>query len=396
MKIIFITPKLNFKTGGGSIFDIDLKARAIQTLGAEVEMVTVYSQNNKIPFDLKYPLRKEYIKAKRQLSISYQVYKILKKYEKNTDFFHIDGHIFLYGAGLYKKLGGKVQIAAFFNRELIVFPQDIPSYNFGLPDPFMPKQTFLRKIKKSIRYKIESTIGMWLANEMEISIFTSPIFKKIYNKFGLNTKYQLISPDLSGGVIKKQNVSYPQKNENNKVQLVAAGRLIPTKGFDLLIKALSLSKQKNNIHLTLAGGGPDEERLKKMSKNLATDKNITFTGWLEHDQLFPLFKKSDVFIIPRWRYELTSVVMVEAMSFGLPCVVSANGALDWQVGEGAITFEHDNPQSLAQAIDKICTSLNLRIELSKKSLQRIDELHYSNWVNPLYKLMRNINEQNYK
>lgn len=388
MRIVFITPKLNFKSAGGSVFDIDLKARALQELGHTVAMVTVFSGLNALIPPLPYPLVEEQITAKSQLGISWAIYKLLKKYEIGADFFHIDGHIFFYGAGLYKRLGGKVPIVAFFNRELVVFPQDIPSYEFGSVD-FAPPTSFVIKAKEKIRFFIEKYIGTWLANKIEITTFTSPVIQKVYNDFGLNTKHQLINPDLAGGVIKPKQFKRTRA-EGEPIHFLCAGRLIPTKGFDLAITSFSLMKKREGFRMTIAGGGPDEERLKKMADKLGVAKSITFTGWLTHDKLFPLFEKADVFIMPRWRKELTSVVLMEAMSYGLPSIIPQGGGVDWQAGGGAVRFSWDNAESLKDAMGLLGSDEGQRNAISANALKRLDELHYKNWVPPLERIMTDI------
>src|SRR3989344_7743328 len=115
MRILFITSKLNFKTAGGSIEELDLLMQTLQNLGNDVKTITAFSASNVILEKRTYEVIEEQITSKRLFGIQWQLYKILKKYEHVADIFHIDGHIFLYGAGLYKLLGGKVPVAAYFN-----------------------------------------------------------------------------------------------------------------------------------------------------------------------------------------------------------------------------------------------------------------------------------------
>ena len=385
MKIIFITSKLNFQTSGGSVFDIDRKARSFLALGNSVKCVTAFSKSNLIPGPQPYQIIEENIIKTGLVEISWAVYKILKKYEKEADFFHVDGHVFLYGAGLYKRLGGRVPIVAFFNRELGSFSRDVPVYEFGLADEDVAN-TFLKKLKKCARLIAEKSIGMLLANAIEITTFTSPILQMEYNKFGLEAKYQLISPEC--GEIFRHGA---KRTFNQKpLQLIAVGRLIPTKGFDLLIYAFSLRSSQDEYHLTIAGSGADEARLKKMSKEFGLEKRITFSGWLSRAQLFEILDSSDIFIVPRWRRELTSVGLIEAMSRGLPSIVSAGSATAWQAGSAAVVFKFDDPQNLALAIQKLSDDKNLLEQLSENAYKRISELRYTNWTPQLYATMKQI------
>src|SRR3989339_29442 len=98
MKIYFITSKLNFKTSGGSIEEFDLMMRTLIELGNEVVAVTAFSEANNIPHALPYQVIEENIPRRGLLGIQEGIFKLLKKYEHDADFFHVDGHLFLYGA----------------------------------------------------------------------------------------------------------------------------------------------------------------------------------------------------------------------------------------------------------------------------------------------------------
>ncbi len=124
MKIYFITSKLNFTSSGGSVEEFDLMIRTLQSLGNEVVCVTTFVDQNNIPTPLPYQMIEENIPHHGLLELQRGVYRIMRKYEHDADLFHVDGHLFLYGAGLYRRRGGKVPVSAFFNRELISFPED--------------------------------------------------------------------------------------------------------------------------------------------------------------------------------------------------------------------------------------------------------------------------------
>ena len=114
---------MNFSSSGGSVEELDIIIRTLQKFGNDVVVVTAFSKNNQIPHNLPYKIVEENISATDLLGIQLAAIKLLKKYETQADFFHIDGHLFLYGAGIYRRLKGSVPVAALFN-----------SYLAGLPD----------------------------------------------------------------------------------------------------------------------------------------------------------------------------------------------------------------------------------------------------------------------
>jgi glycosyltransferase involved in cell wall biosynthesis len=101
------------------------------------------------------------------------------------------------------------------------------------------------------------------------------------------------------------------------------GRLdIYTKGLDLLIDAFfEFKKQGNNAKLWIVGDGAEQPKLIEMvkAKNLLDD--VVFWGGKFGDEKDELLKQMDVFVHPSRNEGLPSSV-IEAMNFGVPCVVS--------------------------------------------------------------------------
>ena len=123
MKIFFITSKLNFVSAGGSVEEFDLIIKTLQKWENEVTVITVFSEFNDIPTTLSYSLIQENIVPRSLWGIQKGIFKILQKYESQADVFHLDGHLFLFGAGAYRRWGGKIPVSAFFNRELTSWPE---------------------------------------------------------------------------------------------------------------------------------------------------------------------------------------------------------------------------------------------------------------------------------
>src|SRR6266568_3651541 len=101
MRIVLITSKLNFKTAGGSVMDLHLKAKGLVDLGHTVTVVTAFSDNNIFAGELPYRVCEEMNYYRGLCGIQYHGLRILRKYEKDADAFYIDGQTFLYAGGLY-------------------------------------------------------------------------------------------------------------------------------------------------------------------------------------------------------------------------------------------------------------------------------------------------------
>lgn len=374
MRIVFITSKLNFKTSGGSIEELDLLMRTLQGLGADVKTVTAFSSINDIPEKRPYEVIEEQITSPRLLGIAWQLYKILKKYEKMADIFHIDGHIFLYGAGLYRLFGGLVPVAAYFNYYLMCWPDTAISLT-----P-LPKENIFIRIKKKIRWLAEKYIGMPLANNIDVFAFVSPNLKAVYEDFGLRRDQNtFVIGDLIGfqKIMRENGISEDSYLKRNKrigpFNLFFSSRMIRGKGFDLLLHGFSRVKNKENFKLILTGTGPESEALKKMAKDLGIEKYVEFPGWVTWERLLQYQKEMDIFVQVGWKPEGTSISQLYAMAFGVPSILPGGGGLEWQAGNTALYVKNGDHEELARAIEKLAGNYDLRAELSRNCYKHIKE-----------------------
>jgi len=99
----------------------------------------------------------------------------------------------------------------------------------------------------------------------------------------------------------------------------ALSRLQPHKGHDALIRAFAEATAGTDTRLAVVGDGPSRGPLEALAAELGVADRVEFTGYLG-DPL-PVLARSDVFAHAS-RYEGFCNVIVEAMHFGLPLVVT--------------------------------------------------------------------------
>ena len=374
MRIFFVTPKVNFKNIGGSLIEYDLMIRGLMELGNQVTVVTAFSYANAMTEGLPYKIIEENIMARGLLGIQKGVFNILRKYSDQADFFYIDGQVFLYGAGLYRRLGGKTPISAYFNRELVCWPD-------GEANFISQNNNILIKIKKIARFYIEKYIGAPIANGIDLMLFTNPHLRKTYEKFGLRPDEDRVlifgDPVIHSKNMKEYGVtedSYAKRNKiGGKLNIFYSSRMVPGKGFELLITAFSKIKNKDNFKLNLGGTGPEELAIRKMIKDLRIEPHVEiFSGW-SRDNFFNLLKNADIFVQPRWRTDLTSMTLINAMGFGIPCIMPGGGGLQWDAKDGGLYFKDGDADDLARKIEQLGNSPELRVKLSRACYARLAE-----------------------
>ena len=103
--------------------------------------------------------------------------------------------------------------------------------------------------------------------------------------------------------------------------ILSVGRLVPEKGFHDLIDAFN-KVQLDGWKLVIIGRADHEDRYSLDLKEKATrNKNIILTGFLRGSSLQELFSHAGLFVLPSY-YEGLPIVLLEAMSYGLSCIVS--------------------------------------------------------------------------
>jgi glycosyltransferase involved in cell wall biosynthesis len=144
------------------------------------------------------------------------------------------------------------------------------------------------------------------------------------------------------------------------IVFLSAGRLVPQKGMDILIRAFekAFPKKSENVRLLIAGTGPMEHDLNTL---IDTDKRIVPVGYV--NDVTPLYAAADVFISAA-RFEPFGLVVLEAMSNGLPLICTrtdgpseflAGGAEGRRIGgaEGKVLWATPNDvDTLAAALKK--------------------------------------------
>lgn len=104
------------------------------------------------------------------------------------------------------------------------------------------------------------------------------------------------------------------------IDILGAGSLIPLKQYRLFVETVGYLKEFfPNIKAVICGAGPEMEQLKTLAASMHLEKNLSFTGELEHKQVLRLMQRSKIFLHPSM-YEGFSTVLSEALYAGAQVV----------------------------------------------------------------------------
>jgi len=153
-------------------------------------------------------------------------------------------------------------------------------------------------------------------------------------------------------------------NLNSKVdgigdgtRILFSGRFDKVKNLPLLFNAmLKITYSYPKLILDVAGSGTAKEirNLKKIVTQLNLEENVNFYGWIDKNKLSTIFGEVKLLVLPS-EHENFGLVISEALSAGVPCVVSKF------VGTSDIIAKHHageiieelNPESVAASIIKV-------------------------------------------
>jgi glycosyltransferase involved in cell wall biosynthesis len=88
--------------------------------------------------------------------------------------------------------------------------------------------------------------------------------------------------------------------DDEELRVVAVGRFVEKKGFDDLLRALALAKERASrpISCVVIGGGPLESELRRLAHSLHLDHTVRFAGLLPVDQVIDLLGDAHVLLTP--------------------------------------------------------------------------------------------------
>ena len=158
--------------------------------------------------------------------------------------------------------------------------------------------------------------------------------------------------------------------------LVFVGRLVSSKGVDVLIRGVSLLKDAGlKPTVTIIGDGPEREPLEKLAREVGVENQISFTGTIPTATVTKLLSQHKVMVVPSIWNEGFGVVALEGIASGCVVVGSDSGGLPEAVGDCGIVVRAGDPQKLADGIKRILTEPGLIDALRINSADHLARHH---------------------
>ncbi len=163
--------------------------------------------------------------------------------------------------------------------------------------------------------------------------------------------------------------------------LLAVGRLVRKKGFDVLIRALpEVLRQAGPVRLLIAGKGDLEEELQALARRLDVQEYVLLPGAIERDRLPAIFRCCDILAVPSMHDEKGNVdglpnVVLEGMASGAAIVASDVAGIPQVIlpEETGLLVPEQDPRALAAAIVRLLREPETRTRLGRQARRLVEE-----------------------
>jgi glycosyltransferase involved in cell wall biosynthesis len=225
---------------------------------------------------------------------------------------------------------------------------------------------------------------MWLAHYTDVIITINQEDYEAAQGFKLRNSGKVFyipgigvdTTEIKQATPKRQEILQEIKSNDSAIMLISVGELNKNKNNQVVIEALG-KLQNPNIHYILCGIGNKKDDIISLAKNNRIEGNIHFFGY--RNDIPQLLKSCDVFIMPSYREGLSRSIM-EAMSAGLPCIVSRiRGNVDLiHDRKGGYLFSLDDVEGFAKHIQKLAENEILREQMGRYNVEAVKQFDVEN------------------
>ena len=195
-------------------------------------------------------------------------------------------------------------------------------------------------------------------------------------------------------VSKINNISDRTYSENGTVRLLCVSKYREYKNLPLLIDAINLIKERNDFKLTVLGQAKSKDEI-EYKNNLQNKINayglenkVTLAENVPYSKMNDVYLNHDVFLLVSKR-ETYGMAVVEAMSFGLPCIMSYNAGIAYSVKmSNGIIIDYNNANDISEAILYYLSNKKLLENFGKLSYEYIKKNQlFENYYSEIKKML---------
>lgn len=182
--------------------------------------------------------------------------------------------------------------------------------------------------------------------------------------------------------------------KDKDIVVMFTGRTIREKGLKELIEAFKIISYRDNIKLMIVGNsGFANEVVTKYDKELIEiskdiSEKIIFTGFIHNKELPKFHSLADIAVVPSMWEEPAGLVAIEALSSGLPLIITDSGGMVEYVNDGCcITVNKDDKviENIANALEMLIENSDLRNDMASKARKQGEKYNKNKYYNDYIK-----------
>ncbi|HES75818.1 MAG TPA: glycosyltransferase family 4 protein [bacterium] len=346
MRLLMISD-VYFPRVNGVSTSIETTRHALEKLGHEVTLIVPdypHQEESTDPYVLRIPARKVLLDPEDRLMAWRDLRRTMRAIApQKFDLIHIHTPFIAHYAGTRMARNLKIPVVETYHT---FFEQYLEHYIPFLPDPML----------RLMARRLTANQG----NAVNALISPSIAMRDILRRYGVLTPISVIPTGIDLEQWRTPTAPDPRGElglNATQPMLLFVGRLAFEKNVEFLLNMLTkLIVQRPDTRLVLAGEGPAEKHLRKITAQLGLDEHVHFVGYLPRDgQLQALYRAADAFVFAS-ATETQGLVLVEALALGLPVVALAEmGTRDVvREGEGCLIA----PNTLQGFADRVLELLN--------------------------------------
>lgn len=278
--------------------------------------------------------------AKNLVKLGHQVVVVTSKFSTLPDKEKVDGYQVVRIPALRssKDFSNYLELMTFFVSGIVNIPKIIKGFKPDLIQSFFSVPSgaisYMLSKKFNIPYAVylggSDVPGANPGRHKFIYPFVTPVIKKVLKESQMVTacsdmlidlvKKEL--PDMKvlkipNGVDSDYFVPPTEKPKNPPINILGVGRIMPRKGFQHLIEALSVLKkdERKKVRLTLIGSGDYRKTLEEIALKNKTSEIIDFVDSVPYSHLKDYYQRAHIFCLPSLA-EGMPLAMIEAMACG--------------------------------------------------------------------------------
>ena len=220
---------------------------------------------------------------------------------------------------------------------------------------------------------------------MDKLIFVSNNIKDAFIRYypQVKTEKEVLINFIDGNIVR--SLSLEKNFDWNEFTVVSVGRIVPIKGYDLLLDVAQRIKSSSfNIRIRIVGDGSERTKLEQELYQRNLSDIVIFEGYSSNP--YPYMRNADVFVSTSLAEGLP-LAIVEAMSLSLPIIATKTAGAVELLGDGTGILVNRDADLFFKCICEFYNSEQLRKKYAEKSFEKSKIFNKEQYMRQLYKII---------